>query len=104
MLGIRNGSSRLGIGNVGVQTMFVAWNRKRRSSSQVRNLESEMEEFEPSSRLGIRNGGVRAQFRYLEFEMEEFEPSTDNCNWERLSSRLVPSLGSGNGGVRAKLV
>ena len=56
MLGIGNGSSRLGIGNVGVQTMFVAWNRKWRSSSQVRRLESEMEEFESSSRLGIGNG------------------------------------------------
>ena len=61
-----------------------------------------MEEFEPSSRLGIGNGGVRAKFRHLEFEMEEFEPSTDTCNWEWLSSRLVPRLGSGNGGVRAK--
>ena len=46
MLGIGNGSSRLGIGNVGVQTMFVAWNRKWRSLSQFRSLESEMEEFE----------------------------------------------------------
>ena len=66
MLGIGNGSSRLGIGNVGVQTKFVAWNRKWRSSSQFRSLESEMEEFEQSSRLGIGNGGVRAQFRRLE--------------------------------------
>ena len=47
MLGIRDGSSRLGIGNVGVQTKFVAWNRKWRGSS-------------PIPTLGIGNGGVRA--------------------------------------------
>ena len=60
-----------------------------------------MEEFEPSSRLGIGNGGVRAKFeawnrewrsssqvRGLESGMEEFEPSS--------------RLGIGNGGVRAK--
>ena len=76
MLGIGNGSSRLGIGNVGVQTKFVSWNRKWRSSSQFRRLESEMEEFEPSSRLGIGNGGVRAQFRHWESEMEEFGQSS----------------------------
>ena len=59
MLGIGNGSSRLGIGNVGVQTKFVAvignggvrdkfeaLNRKWRSSSQI-------------SMLGIGNGGVQ---------------------------------------------
>ena len=59
MLGIGNGSSRLGIGNVGVQTKFVAgignggvrdkfeaWNRKWRSSSQI-------------PILGIGNGGVQ---------------------------------------------
>ena len=55
MLGIGIGSSRLGIGNVGFQAIFVAWNRKWRSSSQFRSLESEMEEFEPSSRFGIGN-------------------------------------------------
>ena len=49
-----------------------------------------MEEFEPSSRLGIGNGGVRAKFRRMESGMEEFE----------LSSRI----GIGNGGVRAKFV
>ena len=37
---------------------FEAWNRKCRSSNQVRCLESEMEEFELSSKLGIGNGGV----------------------------------------------
>ena len=41
-----------------------------------------MEEFQPSSMLGIGNGGVRAKFRNLESGMEE--------------------LGIGNGGVRAK--
>ena len=51
-----------GIGNGGVLAKFEAWNREWRSSSQVRSLESEMEEFEPSSRLGIGNGGVQAKF------------------------------------------
>ena len=88
MLGIGNGSSRLGIGNVGVQTKFVAWNRKWKSSSQVRRLESEMEEFEPSSSLGIGNGGVRAQFQRGESGMEEFEQSS--------------RLGIGNERVRIK--
>ena len=36
ILGIGNGSSGLGIGNVGVQTKFVAWDRL-------------LEEFEPDS-------------------------------------------------------
>ena len=63
MLAIGNGSSKLGIGNVGVQTKFVAWNRKWRISRQFQSLESEMEELEPSWKLGIGNGGVRAQFR-----------------------------------------
>ena len=35
-----------------------AWNREWRSSSQVRGLESGMEEFEPSSKVGIGKGGV----------------------------------------------
>ena len=47
-----------------------------------------MEEFEPSSRLAIGNGGVSAKFRLLESGMEEFEPSS--------------RIGFGNGGVRAK--
>ena len=38
-------SSKLGIGNGGVRVKFEAWNRKWRRSSQVRGLESEMEEF-----------------------------------------------------------
>ena len=73
-----------------------AWNRDWRSSSHVpthgigiggvrakfRRLGSE---FEPSSRLGIRNGVVRAMFQLLESGMEEFEPSS--------------RLGIGNGGV-----
>ena len=32
-----------------------------------------MEEFEPSLRFGIGNGGVRAKFRHLELGMDEFE-------------------------------
>ena len=39
-----------------------AWNRKWKNLSQVRGLESEMEEFEQSLSLGIGNGGVRAKF------------------------------------------
>ena len=35
-----------------------AWNREWKSSSQVRGLESEMEEFEPSSKVGIGKRGV----------------------------------------------
>ena len=88
MLGIGNGSSRLGIGNVGVQSKFVAWNWKWRRSSHFRSLESEMEEFEPSSRLEIGNAGVRVQFRRWESGMEEFEKSS--------------MLGIGNERVRVK--
>ena len=33
-----------------------AWNREWKISSQVRCLESGLEEFEPSSKLGIGNG------------------------------------------------
>ena len=47
-----------------------------------------MEEFEPSSWLGIGNGGVRAQFRSRESGMEEFEQSS--------------KLGIGNELVRVK--
>ena len=53
MLGIGIESSRLGIGNVGVQTKIVALNRKWRSSSPIPIIE-------------IGNGGVRARFRLLE--------------------------------------
>ena len=76
-----------------------AWNRERKSSSQVRGLESEMEEFELRPTLRFGNGRVRAKFeawnrewsssiqvRGLESEMEEFEPSS--------------RLGIGYGGVR----
>ena len=52
---------------------FEAWNREWMSSSQVRGLESGMEEFEPSSKLGIGNGRVRFKLKHLESEMEEFE-------------------------------
>ena len=65
---------------------------------KFRLLESGMEDFEPRSRLGIGNRGVRAEFRRLESEMEEFEPSSDAWNRE-WSSSLVRTLGIGNGGV-----
>ena len=57
MLRIGDGSSRLGIGNVGVQTKFVAWNRKWRGSS-------------PIPTIGIGNGGVRAKFGSVELGLE----------------------------------
>ena len=41
--------ANLGIGNGRFRTKFEAWNQEWRSSSKVRCLESEMEEFEPSS-------------------------------------------------------
>ena len=47
-----------------------------------------MEEFEPSSRLGIGNCSVRAKF-------EDW-----NREWRSLSQ--VPTLGIGNGRVRDK--
>ena len=69
MLGIGNGSSRLGIGNVGVQTKFIAWNRKCRSSSQVRSLELEMEEFELNSDAWNREWRCSTLVRGMESEM-----------------------------------
>ena len=65
-----------------------AWNREWKSSRQVRSLESGMEEFEPSSKLGIGNGGVRTKFEAW------------NRKWT--SSSQVPTLGIGNGRVRDK--
>ena len=70
--------------------MFVAWNRKWRSSSPIptlgignggvpakfQHLESGMQELKPSSMFGIGNGGVRAKFRHLETGKDEFEPSS----------------------------
>ena len=50
-------SSTLGIGNGRVRDKFEAWNREWKRASQVRGLESEIEEFETSSRLAIGNGG-----------------------------------------------
>ena len=47
-----------------------------------------MEEIEPSSRLGIGNGGVRTKL--------------EAWNWKWRSSRQVPTLGIGNGRVRDK--
>ena len=85
-----------------------------------------MEEFQPSLMFGIGNEGVRAKFRRLEsemkefepssrFEMEEFESNSDAWNREWKSSRQVRSLeseidefepssklGIGNEGFRAK--
>ena len=69
MLGIGNGSSRFGIGNVGVQSKFAAWNRKWRSSSQVRSLKSEMEEFESNSDAWNREWRCSTLVRGLESEM-----------------------------------
>ena len=71
MLGIGNGISRLGIGNVGVQNKFVAWNRKWRSSSQV-----------PMLGLGSNSSKVRAKFELW------------NRKWR--SSSQVPTLEIGN--------
>ena len=66
-----------------------------------------MEEFEPSSRLGIGNGGVRTKFeacnrkwrssnqvRGLQSEMEVFEHSSDAGNREWKSSRKVQGFES----------
>ena len=78
-------SSRLGIGNRGVRAKFDALNREWRSSSQVRCLESEMEEFEPSSDAWNREWKSSSQVRGIESGMEEFKPSS--------------KLGIGNGGV-----
>ena len=43
-----------------------------------------------------------SQVRGLESEMEEFEHSSDAWNREWRSSSQIPKLGIGNGGVRAK--
>ena len=78
-------SSGLGIANGGVRAKFEAWNRERRSSSQVRGLKSGMEEFEPSSEAWNREWKSSNQVRGLVSGMEEFEPNS--------------RLGIGNGGV-----
>ena len=78
-------NSTLGIGNGGVLARFEAWNREWRSSSQVRFLKSEMEEFEPSCEAWNWKFKSSRQVRGLESEMEEFDPSS--------------TLGIGNGGV-----
>ena len=67
MLGIRNGR---------VRAKFDAWNRKLRSSSLVRGLESGMEEFEPISEAWNRNWSSLSIVRCLESGMEEFETSS----------------------------
>ena len=61
-----------------------------------------MEEFEPSSRLGIGNGGVRAKFRRLESKMVEFEPSSKLGIGKLRSLSQIPMLGIENGRVRAQ--
>ena len=66
-------------------------------------MESEIDEFEPSSRIGIGNEGVRVKFRRLESEMEEFDTSYEAWNPEWRSLSQVWTLGIGNGGVRHKL-
>ena len=52
-----------------------AWNRERKSSSEVRGLESETEEIEPSFDALNRERKSSRQVRSLELGMEEFEPS-----------------------------
>ena len=49
--------------------MFEAWNRKKRSSSKVRGLESEMKEFKPSSDAWNREWKCSSQVRGLESGM-----------------------------------
>ena len=92
----------LGIGIGRVRAMFSARNQEWRSSSQVLGLELGMEEFEPSSMLGIGNRGVLDKFRGLELEMVEFEPSSSHGIGKWRSSSQIPTLGIGNGRVRAK--
>ena len=46
------------------------------SSSQVHDLEWEMEEFKPSSDAWNREWKSSRQIQCLESEMEEFEPSS----------------------------
>ena len=63
-----------------------AWNREWRSSSLVptpRNGNGGVQTLVPM--FGIGNGGVRAKFGSLESEMEEFEPSSGayNRKWKR---------------------
>ena len=66
-----------------------SWNREWKSSTQVRCLESGMEEFELGSKLGIGKGRVRDKFeawnrewssssevRGLQSEIEAFEQSS----------------------------
>ena len=68
-----------------------SWNLKWKISRQVRCLESGMEEFEPSSTLGIGNGGVRATTLGIGNGgvRAKFEP----WNGEWMSSSQVPTLG-----------
>ena len=61
--------SRLEIGNRDVRAKF-------------QNLESGIEEFYLSSTLGIGKGGSSSQVRTLESEMEEFEQSSEAWNRE----------------------
>ena len=88
-------SSKLGFENGGVRAKFAAWNRKWRSLSQVQSLESEIEEFEPSSDSWNRKWKSLRQVRGLESEMKEFEPSSDASDREWKCSSQVGGLKSG---------
>ena len=53
-----------------------AWNREWKSSRQVRGMESEMEDLEPSSESWNREWKSSSQVQRLVSGMEEFEPSS----------------------------
>ena len=61
-----------------------------------------MEEFEPSSMLGIGNGGVRFKLKLLESGMEEFDSNFNSWNREWRSSSKCSKLEIGNRAVTAK--
>ena len=52
----------LAVGIGGVRGQFDAWRRDWTSSWPVRSYKYGLQEFEPSSKLGVVIGGVRAQF------------------------------------------
>ena len=55
----------------------------------VRGLESEIEEFKPSSNDWNRELKSSIQVRGLESGMEEFELSSETWKWEKKSSSQV---------------
>ena len=71
----------LGVGIGGVRAQFEACRWDCRISSPFRGLESGLEEFEHSSRLGVWIGGAQAEFRHLESGLKEFEPSSRLGDW-----------------------